>query len=430
MTGAISVPVSAFLWKHILCNELLGRIKMTSNLKELSDSETIGKSLPQFSFEVEWNALSRGEDKIDVLGILPLSRLARAIVWSMQLTMTFKSRAQPHLNFSLLHLSLDCNFLSLVQSSHDPNLERKSFSQRLYRECSAHTRQHGHLNPLPQTRPRLPHLLLHRSAHGLLCVSAPLSLPICIVFSALVALTPIHECKLTEVTWSRRHATPLPTFHDPRLDALHHRVLHKQVQWSILHRYTTAILWVLHVYGDVCAGAGYDMGNPCSPAWWAIHRTLFWSTRNSCVDEMQIPRWSHWFCCRSLVWFSSRRRRACMICYIGMCRWSRGWIWWCCTGLILLYVSIWPLLLGSRQVKWIWKCETLTNVLKRLVLERICSSASRRWLIVLQHLHWRLAGRRIGEFSSWSSHLSNRRHWVREIHDKLVTEGRVVSLSL
>ena len=93
-------------------------------------------------------------------------------------------------NFSLLHLSLDCNFLSLVQSSHDPNLERKSFSQRLYRESSAYTRQHGHLNPLPQTGPRLPHLLLHRSAHGLLCVSTPLSLPICIVFSALVTTPP------------------------------------------------------------------------------------------------------------------------------------------------------------------------------------------------------------------------------------------------
>ena len=151
------------------------------------------------------------------------------------------------------------------------------------------------------------------------------------------------------------------------------------------------------------------MGNLCSPAWWVIHGILFPLRRNSYVDEIQILRWSHWFCCRSLVWFSSRRRRACTRWYIGMCRWSRGWLWSCCTDRILLYVSTWSFLLDSRQVKWSLKMWEANEWFKAafigtdmfLRLKAMINSSSTPAL--------ETSGKKNQWVISWSFYLSNRR---------------------
>jgi len=105
-----------------------------------------------------------------------------------------------------------------------------------------YVRHHGNLNLLPKTRPHLPHLFLHRSPFGLQCVPCLSSAALTFSLPFQPSRTSQPKCKLIKSRDSRGPPTTLPAISDPRLDAIHHRFLHRHLQRPVLHRHSSSVL--------------------------------------------------------------------------------------------------------------------------------------------------------------------------------------------
>jgi hypothetical protein len=156
---------------------------------------------------------------------------------------TAQSYTQPHLTdlFKLARFLCISPLISFYTGHGSTQKNKIEILKVSTLKIPPNVRHHGNLNLLPKTRPHLPHLFLHRSPCGHQCVPCPSSAALTFSLHFLPSRTSQPRCKLTTSRDSRGPPTTLPAIFDPRLDAIHHRFLHRHLQRPVLHRHSSSV---------------------------------------------------------------------------------------------------------------------------------------------------------------------------------------------